>query len=112
MWHRTYRTFCETTALLLTGLELFQKSKYALRLLERVFSHCCQVCLLTVCFCLRSYTKALMFLVYSYQYNKELLAGGLYRGHHQELIGCYRRACLLVRQEACGAQHALWKHPC
>lgn len=54
------------------------------------------MCLLTVCFRLCSYIKALMFLVYSYQYNKELLSGGLYRGHHQELIGCYRRACLLV----------------
>lgn len=73
-------------------------------LLSGVFADCY--------FCLRSYTKALMFLVYSYQYNKELLAGGLYRGHHQELIGCYRRACLLVRQEACGAQHARWRRPC
>lgn len=36
MWHRTYRTFCDTTVLLLTGLELFQKSKYVWRLWERV----------------------------------------------------------------------------
>lgn len=57
------------------------------------------MCPLTVCLRVCSYSKALMFLVYSYQYNKELLSGGLYRGHHQELIGCYRRACLLVRQE-------------
>lgn len=60
--------------------------------------------MLTVCLRLRSYTKALMFLVSSYQYNKDLLSGGLYRGHHQELIGCYRRACLLVRREPGGAQ--------
>lgn len=27
-WHRTFRRFCETTEYLMTGLELFQKSKY------------------------------------------------------------------------------------
>lgn len=37
-----------------------------------------------------------MYLVYSYQYNKELLLKGLYRGHDQELLGYYRRECLLV----------------
>lgn len=62
------------------------------------FSLHSQACLLTVCFRGCSYTKALMFLVYSYQYNQELLSGGLYRGHSQELIGCYRRACLQVRR--------------
>lgn len=49
-----------------------------------------------------SYSKALMFLVCSYQSNQELLSGGLHRGHPQELLGCYRRACLLVRPEAPG----------
>lgn len=100
MWHRTYRTFCETTLLLVTGLELFQKSRYAL---GRVCGLGSQVRLLTVCLRLCSYSQALAFLVYSYQYNKELLSGGLYRGHHQELIGCYRRACLLVRREETSA---------
>lgn len=37
-----------------------------------------------------------MYLVYSYQYNKELLSKGPYRGHDEELIGHYRRECLLV----------------
>lgn len=39
-----------------------------------------------------------MYLVYSYQYNKELLLKGLYRGHDEELLGHYRRECLLVRK--------------
>lgn len=39
-----------------------------------------------------------MYLVYSYQYNKELLSKGLYRGHSEELLGHYRRECLLVRR--------------
>uniref|UniRef100_H3CKN5 ubiquitinyl hydrolase 1 n=1 Tax=Tetraodon nigroviridis TaxID=99883 RepID=H3CKN5_TETNG len=84
MWHRTYRTFCETTLLLVTGLELFQKS---------------------------SYSQALAFLVYSYQYNKELLSGGLYRGHHQELIGCYRRACLLELNHQAAAMFESGEEP-
>lgn len=37
-----------------------------------------------------------MYLIYSYQYNKELLLKGLYRGHDEELLGHYRRECLLV----------------
>lgn len=97
MWHRTYRTFCETTVLLLSGLELFQQCKYAVRVGQR---RCLRsrVGLLTVCSRLRSYAQALAFLVHSYQSNQELLSGGLYRGHEQELLGCYRRACLLVRR--------------
>lgn len=39
-----------------------------------------------------------MYLIYSYQYNKELLSKGLYRGHDEELLGHYRRECLLVRR--------------
>lgn len=39
-----------------------------------------------------------MYLIYSYQHNEELLSEGLHRGHQQELIGYYRRECLLVRQ--------------
>lgn len=44
-----------------------------------------------------SYVEALMYLIYSYQYNKELLLKGLYRGHSEKLLGYYRRECLLVR---------------
>lgn len=39
-----------------------------------------------------------MYLIYSYQYNKELLSKGMYRGHNEELLGHYRRECLLVRR--------------
>lgn len=45
---------------------------------------------------LSSYVEALMYLIYAYQYNKELLLKGLYRGHDEELLGHYRRECLLV----------------
>lgn len=45
-----------------------------------------------------SYMEALMYLIYAYQYNKELLSKGLYRGHDEELLGFYRRECLLVRE--------------
>lgn len=43
-----------------------------------------------------SYVEALMYLIYAYQYNRVLLAKGPYRGHNEELIGHYRRECLLV----------------
>lgn len=39
-----------------------------------------------------------MYLVYAYQYNKELLVKGPYRGHDEELIAHYRRECLLVSE--------------
>ncbi|XP_010868979.2 ubiquitin carboxyl-terminal hydrolase 25 isoform X7 [Esox lucius] len=68
MWHQDYRNFRETTIFLMIGLELFQK---------------------------KSFVEALMYLIYSYQYNRELLVKGLYRGHDEELIGHYRRECLL-----------------
>lgn len=42
-----------------------------------------------------------MHLIYSYQYNKELLSKGQYRGHDDELLGHYRRECLLVRPRGC-----------
>lgn len=42
--------------------------------------------------------EALMYLIYAYQYNRELLSKGLYRGHDEELLGYYRRECLLVRE--------------
>eukprot|EP00064_Thunnus_orientalis_P011007 superscaffoldBa00001547_g11037 len=71
MWHQDYRNFRETTIFMMTGLELFQKTNYV---------------------------EALMYLIYAHQYNKELLTKGLYRGHDEELLGYYRRECLLVRQ--------------
>ncbi|NXP26108.1 UBP25 hydrolase, partial [Scytalopus superciliaris] len=43
-----------------------------------------------------SYMEALLYLIYAYQNNKELLAKGPYRGHDEELISHYRRECLLV----------------
>ncbi|MCI4388012.1 hypothetical protein PGIGA_G00080620 [Pangasianodon gigas] len=76
MWHQDYRNFRETTIFLMIGLELFQK---------------------------KSYVEALMYLVYSYQYNKELLSKGPYRGHDEELIGHYRRECLLKLNEHAAA---------
>uniref|UniRef100_A0A8C7RNV9 Ubiquitin carboxyl-terminal hydrolase n=1 Tax=Oncorhynchus mykiss TaxID=8022 RepID=A0A8C7RNV9_ONCMY len=72
MWHQDYRNFRETTIFLMIGLELFQK---------------------------KSFVEALMYLIYSYQYNRELLVKGLYRGHDDELIGLYRRECLLIPAE-------------
>ncbi|XP_060764527.1 ubiquitin carboxyl-terminal hydrolase 25 isoform X2 [Neoarius graeffei] len=76
IWHQDYRNFRETTIFLMIGLELFQK---------------------------KSYVEALMYLVYSYQYNKELLSKGPYRGHDEELIGHYRRECLLKLNEHAAA---------
>uniref|UniRef100_A0A8C1X9C4 Ubiquitin carboxyl-terminal hydrolase 25 n=1 Tax=Cyprinus carpio TaxID=7962 RepID=A0A8C1X9C4_CYPCA len=72
MWHQDYRKFRDATAFLLIGLELFLK---------------------------KSYVEALMYLIYAYQYNKELLAKGPYRGHDEELIAHYRRECLLKLNE-------------
>ncbi|KAK9968562.1 hypothetical protein ABG768_002879 [Culter alburnus] len=72
MWHQDYRNFRETTVFLLIGLELFLK---------------------------KSYVEALMYLIYAYQYNKELLSKGPYRGHDEELIAHYRRECLLKLNE-------------
>ncbi|XP_029303146.1 ubiquitin carboxyl-terminal hydrolase 25 isoform X3 [Cottoperca gobio] len=76
MWHQAYRNFRETTISMMTGLELFQKTDYM---------------------------EALMYLIYSYQYNKELLSKGLYRGHDEELLGHYRRQCLLKLNEQAAA---------
>ncbi|XP_061904382.1 ubiquitin carboxyl-terminal hydrolase 25 isoform X2 [Entelurus aequoreus] len=71
-WHQDYRNFRETTSFMITGLELFHKTNYV---------------------------EALMYLIYSFQYNKELLTKGLYRGHDEELLGHYRRDCLLKLNE-------------
>uniref|UniRef100_A0A8C8IG62 Ubiquitin carboxyl-terminal hydrolase n=1 Tax=Oncorhynchus tshawytscha TaxID=74940 RepID=A0A8C8IG62_ONCTS len=48
---------------------------------------------------LELFVEALMYLIYSYQYNRELLVKGLYRGHNDALIGHYRRECLLKLNE-------------
>uniref|UniRef100_A0A4W4EMP1 Ubiquitin carboxyl-terminal hydrolase 25 n=1 Tax=Electrophorus electricus TaxID=8005 RepID=A0A4W4EMP1_ELEEL len=84
MWHQDYRNFRETTVFLMIGLELFQK---------------------------KSYVEALMYLIYSYQYNKELLAKGPYRGHDEELIAHYRRDCLLKLNEHAAALFETGEEP-
>uniref|UniRef100_A0AAQ5XPA5 Ubiquitin carboxyl-terminal hydrolase 25 n=1 Tax=Amphiprion ocellaris TaxID=80972 RepID=A0AAQ5XPA5_AMPOC len=84
MWHQDYRNFRETTIFMMTGLELFQKTNYV---------------------------EALMYLVYAYQYNKELLLKGLYRGHDDELLGHYRRECLLKLNEQAAAMFESGEEP-
>uniref|UniRef100_A0A8C3G257 Ubiquitin carboxyl-terminal hydrolase n=1 Tax=Cyclopterus lumpus TaxID=8103 RepID=A0A8C3G257_CYCLU len=58
-----------------------------------------------------SYMEALMFLIYSYQYNKELLSKGRYRGHDEELLGHYRRQCLLKLNEQAAAMFESGEEP-
>uniref|UniRef100_A0A3P8SWM5 Ubiquitin carboxyl-terminal hydrolase 25 n=1 Tax=Amphiprion percula TaxID=161767 RepID=A0A3P8SWM5_AMPPE len=84
MWHQDYRNFREITIFMMTGLELFQKTNYV---------------------------EALMYLVYAYQYNKELLLKGLYRGHDDELLGYYRRECLLKLNEQAAAMFESGEEP-
>ncbi|XP_039600484.1 ubiquitin carboxyl-terminal hydrolase 25 isoform X2 [Polypterus senegalus] len=72
IWHQDYRSFRETTIYFMIGLELFQK---------------------------KSYVEALMYLIFAYQYNKELLSKGQYRGHDENLLSHYRRECLLKLNE-------------
>ncbi|XP_054237136.1 ubiquitin carboxyl-terminal hydrolase 25 isoform X3 [Indicator indicator] len=75
-WHQDYKNFRETTMFLMVGLEFFQK---------------------------KSYMEALLYLIYAYQNNKELLSKGPYRGHDEELISHYRRECLLKLNEHAAA---------
>ncbi|KAM4700511.1 LOW QUALITY PROTEIN: ubiquitin carboxyl-terminal hydrolase 25 [Discoglossus pictus] len=75
-WHRDYRNFRDTTMYIMIGLELYQN---------------------------KSYVKALLYLIFGYQCNKELLSKGLYRGHDEELISHYRRECLLKLNEQAAA---------
>uniref|UniRef100_A0A669EWQ5 ubiquitinyl hydrolase 1 n=1 Tax=Oreochromis niloticus TaxID=8128 RepID=A0A669EWQ5_ORENI len=84
IWHQDYRNFRESTILMVTGLELFQKTNYV---------------------------EALMYLIYAYQYNKELLLKGLYRGHDEELLGHYRRECLLKLNEQAAAMFESGEEP-
>ncbi|XP_064157376.1 ubiquitin carboxyl-terminal hydrolase 25-like isoform X1 [Anguilla rostrata] len=72
MWHQDYEKFITGTIFLLTGVELFQK---------------------------KSYTDALVYLVFSSQWNKELLSKGPYGGQSQEVLAYYRRVCLLRLNE-------------
>ncbi|KAG7266555.1 hypothetical protein CRUP_017725 [Coryphaenoides rupestris] len=66
----------ETTTLLMIGLEMFQKANYV---------------------------EALMYLVYSYQYNNELVSKGPYRGHDEAFLSHFRRECLLkLNEQAAG----------
>ncbi|XP_078514480.1 ubiquitin carboxyl-terminal hydrolase 25 isoform X2 [Lissotriton helveticus] len=75
-WQLDYRSFRETTMYIMIGLDLFQN---------------------------RRYVDALLYLIYAYQYNKELLSKGLYRGLNQDLISHYRRECFLkVNASAAG----------
>ncbi|XP_056298543.1 ubiquitin carboxyl-terminal hydrolase 25 isoform X3 [Pseudoliparis swirei] len=84
MWHQAYRNFRDTTIFMMTGLDLFQKTNYM---------------------------EALMYLIYSYQYNKELLSKGPYRGHDEELLGHYRRQCLLKLNEQAAAMFESGEEP-
>uniref|UniRef100_A0A1A8G417 Ubiquitin carboxyl-terminal hydrolase 25 n=1 Tax=Nothobranchius korthausae TaxID=1143690 RepID=A0A1A8G417_9TELE len=83
-WHQDYRNFRETTIFMVTGLELFQKSNYV---------------------------EALVYLIYSHQYNKELLLKGLYRGHDEDLLTYYRRECLLKLNEQAAAMFESGEEP-
>ncbi|XP_054612118.1 ubiquitin carboxyl-terminal hydrolase 25 isoform X1 [Dunckerocampus dactyliophorus] len=83
-WHQDYRNFRETTSFMITGLELFHKTNYV---------------------------EALMYLIYSHQYNKELLTKGLYRGHDEDLLGHYRRDCLLKLNEQAAAMFETGEEP-
>uniref|UniRef100_A0A8C6TBI1 Ubiquitin carboxyl-terminal hydrolase n=1 Tax=Neogobius melanostomus TaxID=47308 RepID=A0A8C6TBI1_9GOBI len=84
IWHQDYRNFRETTILMTIGLELFQKTNYV---------------------------ESLMYLIYAYQYNKELLTKGLYRGHDEDLLGHYRRECLLKLNEQAAAMFEAGEEP-
>uniref|UniRef100_A0A8C6LHG7 Ubiquitin carboxyl-terminal hydrolase n=1 Tax=Nothobranchius furzeri TaxID=105023 RepID=A0A8C6LHG7_NOTFU len=82
MWHQDYRNFRETTIFMVTGLELFQ-----------------------------NYVEALVYLIYSHQYNKELLLKGPYRGHDEDLLTYYRRECLLKLNEQAAAMFESGEEP-
>ncbi|XP_037125099.1 ubiquitin carboxyl-terminal hydrolase 25 isoform X5 [Syngnathus acus] len=84
IWHQDYRNFRETTIFMITGLELCHKTNYV---------------------------EALIYLIYSYQYNKELLSKGLYRGHDEEFLGHYRRDCLLKLNEQAAAMFESGEEP-
>ncbi|NWR17234.1 UBP25 hydrolase, partial [Emberiza fucata] len=106
-WHQDYRHFRETTMFLMVGLEFFQKkrdwwegvdlpsSKWSYLSLEEHSSYLgaggMWMLHLMLLFLHFSYMEALLYLIYAYQNNKELLSKGPYRGHDEELISHYRR---------------------
>ncbi|KAM9255736.1 ubiquitin carboxyl-terminal hydrolase 28 [Cariama cristata] len=71
-WHEDYSLFRKVSVYLLTGLELYQNSKYQ---------------------------ESLTYLVYAYQSNTKLLRKGTNRGVNESLIALYRRKCLLKLNE-------------
>uniref|UniRef100_A0AAR2IYQ3 Ubiquitin carboxyl-terminal hydrolase n=1 Tax=Pygocentrus nattereri TaxID=42514 RepID=A0AAR2IYQ3_PYGNA len=71
----------------------------------------CVYSMLTCCSFHFSYVEALMYLIYAYQYNKELLSKGPYRGHDEELIAHYRRECLLKLNEHAAALFETGEEP-
>ncbi|NWS00666.1 UBP25 hydrolase, partial [Motacilla alba] len=106
-WHQDYRHFRETTMFLMVGLEFFQNkrvwwegvdlpsSKWSYLSLQEHSSYLVAgdmwMLHLMLLFLHFSYMEALLYLIYAYQNNKELLAKGPYRGHDEELISHYRR---------------------
>ncbi|NXA13048.1 UBP25 hydrolase, partial [Sapayoa aenigma] len=105
-WHQDYRHFRETTMFLMVGLEFFQKKRLMGRagltikqvkiaILEEHSSYLeaggTWMLNLMLLFLHFSYMEALLYLIYAYQNNKELLSKGPYRGHDEELISHYRR---------------------
>ncbi|NXJ19894.1 UBP25 hydrolase, partial [Dicrurus megarhynchus] len=116
-WHQDYRHFRETTMFLMVGLEFFQKKSYQEEILYSEGDWWGGVDLLSskwnylsfkehssyleaggmwmlhliLLFLHFSYMEALLYLIYAYQNNKELLSKGPYRGHDEELISHYRR---------------------
>ncbi|NXD50206.1 UBP25 hydrolase, partial [Corvus moneduloides] len=106
-WHQDYRHFRETTMFLMVGLEFFQKKRDWWGGVDLLFSKCNYLFFeehscyldaggtwmlhLILLFLHFSYMEALLYLIYAYQNNKELLSKGPYRGHDEELISHYRR---------------------
>ncbi|NWY15876.1 UBP25 hydrolase, partial [Aphelocoma coerulescens] len=106
-WHQDYRHFRETTMFLMVGLEFFQKKRDwwgGVDLLSSKWNYLffeahsryldaggTWILHLILLFLPFSYMEALLYLIYAYQNNKELLSKGPYRGHDEELISHYRR---------------------
>ncbi|NXX87786.1 UBP25 hydrolase, partial [Centropus bengalensis] len=103
-WHQDYRHFRETTMFLMVGLEFFQKKRdwwgggvqasdlpCSLKSAAVTLKHGTWMLRLKLLFLYFSYMEALLYLIYAYQNNKELLSKGPYRGHDEELISHYRR---------------------
>ncbi|NWR49894.1 UBP25 hydrolase, partial [Regulus satrapa] len=106
-WHQDYRHFRETTMFLMVGLEFFQKKRDCWEGVDLPSSKQSYLSFkehsnylaaggtwmlhLMLLFLHFSYMEALLYLIYAYQNNKELLSKGPYRGHDEELISHYRR---------------------